>query len=189
MTLAKQGFQAFYNSWHPEVMPSDYDKEQAYGPNLHGAPVVWHPAGVNYAWFYGMPEREYLKAFKAYDDGQVDEHPSMTTIEIGERSPDGMPGGFLALSANGGRNGIVWVSVARKQAADASTTRGQIMGRLIAFDALTLRKLWSDELDEGFMKFTPPTVASGKVFRVTYDADSQNSEIIVYGLGGSSVFS
>ena len=179
MQNAKQQFQAFYNTWHPDRNPCDYDKDQSYGPNIHGSPILWHPVGVNYALIYAMPEKEYLKAFRIYDDGHVEEHPAMTTMEIGVRSPQGMPGGFLSLSANGGSNGILWVSVPRQDAADASTTHGQILGRLIAFDALTLNELWYADDEVRFAKFAVPTVAGGRVFRAAY-----SDKIIVYGLGG-----
>jgi uncharacterized protein with LGFP repeats len=55
-------------------------------------------------------------------------------------------------------------------------------GRLVAFDATTLRELWRDDDDIAFSVFTPPTVANGKVFRATF-AD----ELIVYGATPSPV--
>jgi hypothetical protein len=144
MSQAKQSFQAFYNTWHPETHPCDYDKVQRNGPNIHGGPVAWRPAGTNYPLVYGMPEKEYLKIFKTLNNRHVDEHPVMTTLEYGIRSPDGMPGAALSLSANGDHDGIVWASLPVQDSNDASTTDGnlarspQFRGRLMAFDALTL---------------------------------------------------
>jgi hypothetical protein len=177
MSHAKQGFQAFYNTWSPEIHPCDYDKEQSFGPNIHGGLILWRPANYRHNLLYGMPEKEYLKAFVAHDDGAIDEYPVMTTMESGIRSPDGMPGAFLSLSADGGQDGILWVSVAEQNAPDASTTKGQIKGRLLAFDALTLRLLWHADDDVAFAKFVPPTVAGGKVFRAAYQ-----DEVVIYGL-------
>jgi hypothetical protein len=173
-TKAKQGFQAFFNTWHPEITSSDYDRSQDNGPNIHGSPIVWHPEGTNYALVYGMPEKDYLRAFKAYDDGHVDEKPAMTTESSGIRSPEGMPGGFLSLSANGGRDGIIWAVFPDKV---ATNTNGDVKGHLIAFNALTLEKLWEANDIVPFAKFVPPTVADGKVFRVAY-----KDEVVVYGL-------
>jgi hypothetical protein len=199
----KQQFQAFYNTWDLNVDPCDYDKIQAYGPNIHGAPIVWKPANTKYSFLYDMPEKDYLKAFKVDNAaGTIDEHPfmsTMTTTSTSVTSPRGMPGGFLSLSANGDHDGIIWASVADQSTdggTDASTTDGStIKGRLMAFDALTLKLLWQGE-DEPFMKFVPPTVADGKVFRVIYNqaevnkGDSHATEdgdtIVVYGLGGKS---
>ena len=165
------GFQAFYNTWHPETDVCEYDMLQMNGPNIHGSPVIWHPAGVNYSLFYGMPEKEYLKGFRAYDTGQVDTAPDLTTIEFGYRSPDKMPGGFLSVSSNGGQAGIVWALVARHYGPNTDATYDTVPGRLLAFDALTLRALWSDDAAPGvnFVKFVPPTIADGKVFRVSYN--------------------
>ena len=183
MIQAKQSLQAFYNTWHPETHPCDYDKVQRNGPNIHGGPVVWRPAGANYTLVYGMPEKEYLKIFKALDNRHVDEHPVMTTLEYGIRSADGMPGAALSLSANGNHDGIVWASLPIQNSKDASTTDGnlarspQFRGRLMAFDALTLKLLWSANDTVAFAKFVPPTIGQGKVFRAAY-----KDEIIVYGL-------
>jgi hypothetical protein len=176
--MATLGFQAFYNSWHPEIPPCFYDQYQGYGPNIHGAPVVWHPEAAPYALVYHMPEKDYLKGFRAFDDGRMEERPYLTTQESGIRSPRGMPGGALSLSASGGHNGILWVSVIRQEEGDGLNTSGQLHGRLIAFDALTLETLWeAPEQDVPFAKYIPPTIGGGKVFRSAY-ADV----IYVYGM-------
>ena len=185
-------FQAFYNTWHPETDVCQYDAMQMNGPNIHGSPVVWHPGGVNYALFYGMPEKEYLKGFRAYDNGQVDSSPDLTTIESGYRSPDKMPGGFLSISSNAGKDGIVWALVSRDYGRNRDATYNTVPGRLLAFDALTLRALWSDDAAPGvnFVKFVPPTIADGKVFRVSYDGEvakdgSTAGMVVVYGAKAS----
>jgi hypothetical protein len=184
MSQPKQSFQAFYNSWHSGISPCDYDEDQSFGPNIHGTPVVWHPDGVPYSLVYAMPEKDYLKAFRAFDDGHMDERPFLSAMDSGVRSPRGMPGGFLSLSANGGRSGILWVSAVRQDSADAITTGGEFNGRLMAFDALNLTKLWESQDQVPFAKFIPPTIAGGKVFRAAY-----KNQIFVYGLtptpGGS----
>ena len=50
-------------------------------------------------------------------------------------------------------------------------------GRLAAFDATTLKQLWSDDDNVLFAKSVPPTIADGKVIRATA-AD----QVVVYGL-------
>jgi hypothetical protein len=206
-------FQAFYNTWpdhdhdidpkQPRLDPPpsvcneatsriirhDYAK-QANGPNIHGSPVVFQPAGEDFAYIYAMPEKDYLRAFKVSPSGNVDRCPAMTTRGQTKaddlRSPPGMPGGFLSVSANNGRDGIVWASVSCIKKSDgsdcdeATNTSGEVTGRLMAFDALTLKMLWKG--DDGpnavpFAKFVPPTVAAGHVFRVEY-----KDKIHVYGL-------
>jgi hypothetical protein len=180
MKVVKQSFQAFYNSWHPGISPCDYDQDQMFGPNIHGAPVVWHPAGLPYALLYHMPEKEYLKAFRTFDDGHMDERPFLSTQESNIRSPRGMPGGALSLSASGGNSGVLWVSAPKQDSTDALNTKGEFFGRLMAFDALTLEKLWeaSDQPEPvPFAKYIPPTIGGGKVFRSAYA-----NWIYVYGL-------
>jgi hypothetical protein len=177
MQKQKQDFQAFYNSWRLGISPCDYDLNQVNGPNIHGIPVLWHPANTNYSLFYGMPEKDYLKAHTVDDSGHFNERPVVSTLDSGIRSARGMPGGFLSLSANGGRSGIIWVSAASQTSGDALNTRGQFLGRLMAFDALTLQKLWESTDQVAFAKYIPPTIAAGKAFWVGYEG-----KVLVYGL-------
>ena len=88
--------------------------------------------------------------------------------------PLGMPGGMLSLSANGSTagSGVLWASVPLD--GDANTQRG-VKGIVLALDAQDVTQtLWSSEQVPGrdrpglFAKFTPPTVAGGKLFVATY---------------------
>jgi len=193
-------FQAFFNTrpsgaaipfpHFPNCAPTIQPEyaPQMVGPNLHGSPVVWQPEGENFALIYGMPEKDYIRAFKAMRDTlKVESCPAMTTENVAGgtiRSPDGMPGGFLSISASGGRNGILWASVP-VEGGDATNTSGDVCGRLIAMNALTLEKLWEDGNCDPttpmahvpFAKFVPPTIAQGQVFRVAY-----KNAVHVYGL-------
>lgn len=181
------GFQAFVNTWHDDpakpactnvsllgrdcyMLRSRYEDSEMFGPNIHGGPIFWRSANAGYGLLYGMPEKDNLRAFR-YDNStrQLATAPLARSVM---RSPDGMPGAFLSLSANGRSSGIVWASVPKMD--------GQwqnVPGRLVAFDALTLAELWRDDDDIGFPKFTPPTVAGGKVFRPTFA-----NKLVVYGL-------
>jgi LGFP repeat/PAN domain len=194
------GFQAFINTWHDDskkvictnvegarpvqrecYMPrARYEDHETTGPNIHTGPIYWY-ADPTYALIYGMPEKDYLRAFR-YRYYIPVPGSSSVVIPVGTshvpfatsdvRSPDGMPGSFLSLSANKNANGIIWASVPKYD--------GQwhnVPGRLIAFDAVTLKELWREDDNIAFAKFTPPTVAGGKVFRPTF-AD----KLIVYGL-------
>src|SRR5204863_8731021 len=75
---SRQGFQAFYNNWDHEISPCDYDKAQPWGPNIHGDPIIWKPDDVPYALLYGMPEKDFLKAFRVFSDGHIEEQPFLT---------------------------------------------------------------------------------------------------------------
>jgi len=181
------GFQAYINTWHddshqPECtdvsllqrecfMPhARYEDAETFGPNIHTGPIFWESANPAYGLLYAMPEKDYLRSYR-FDKAS---HTLATSVHAisSLRSPDGMPGSFLSLSADADRDGIVWASVPKMD--------GQwqnVPGRLVAFDALTLKELWRDDDDIAFPKFTPPTVAGGKVFRPTFA-----NQLLVYGL-------
>jgi hypothetical protein len=192
-----EGFQAFVNSYHADarapdcgrqtrstfptncdtaavpgcyVSPARYEEGEDCGPNINGSPIFWSAAGPGYGLVYQMAGRDYLKAFR-YDlaSGHLDETPFATSSV---RAGEGMSGGFSALSANGDRDGILWVSY---PLGDGQWQN--VPGRLAAFDARTLRELWHDDGGYLFAKFTPPTVAGGRVIRATL-----SGRVVVYGL-------
>jgi hypothetical protein len=204
----KQTFQAGLNTWHlntggkpctlqdPTRQPNctivpndDYDFFQDWGPNIHGAPVVWQPQTKDFGYVYLMAEKDFVRGYKIYKDGRVDTNAnsslSTESITVPDlalreafgarfgptfrapfklRAPDGMPGGALSLSSNGDSNAIVWVSVSPEPA-----TYGVYRGVLMALDAANLNYLWSDPDPKiSIAKFVPPTIAGGKVFRATF---------------------
>jgi hypothetical protein len=188
------GFQAFTNTYHNDsnqpscaapggsagcsalpgttcyVNPSQYGNGEICGPNIHGTPVFWQFANTNFGYVYGMPEKDYVKAFK-YD--ATTQHLGETAALTGaDRPPDGMPGGFSSISASFSTNGILWTSWAL---GDAQWNYAQ--GRMAAFDALTLKELWHNDDAYTFAKSVPPTIAAGKVFLAT-----ASGEVLVYGL-------
>jgi outer membrane protein assembly factor BamB len=86
-------------------------------------------------------------------------------------SISGHPGGLLALSASDvPGSGIVWVSHYHDLGKGNDTIHEIHPGVLDAFDAEKLVLIWSSDRDSGdhvvgnFQKFTPPTVANGKVY-------------------------
>jgi hypothetical protein len=153
------------------VDPSRYQQWQNFGPNIHGSPVVWPLPKQGYALIYKMPEKDYVKAYK-FDltSLQVATSPFLTATI---RPPDGMPGGFSSLSANGEQGGILWTLFS----AAGDGTAQPVPSRLVAFDATTLASIWEDDGQYLFAKFNPPTIADGKVFRPTY-----SNKIVVYGI-------
>ena len=106
----------------------------------------------------------------ARDDCRTSANPKMSAFQ----PPHGMPGGMLALSANGrtAGTGILWAVVPLD--GDANEQRG-VKGIVLALDAQDVsRTLWTSEQIAGrdrlglFAKFNPPLVADGKVFVATY---------------------
>jgi len=192
-----EGFQAFVNSYHADprapacatqprstfptncdtgtvpgcyVVPARYQDGEDCGPNANGGPVFWSAAASGYGLVYQMAGRDYLKAFR-YDTAthHLDEQPFLTSSV---RAVEGMSGGFSSLSADGARDGIVWTSY---PLGDGQWQN--VPGRLAAFDATTLDELWHDDGGYLFAKFTPPTIAGGRVIRATL-----SGKVVVYGL-------
>jgi hypothetical protein len=171
------GFQAFANTWHPTFTHRDYEMGEVWGPNIHSGPVYFPGASL----IYQMPEKDYLKGF-SYDlaDEVVGTTPAVTATGQWSRPPDGMPGGASAVSANGSSSGIVWTSLPQ-----ANGQWVKVPGVLAAFDARTLKMLWADASQETYAKFTPPTIADGRVYRATFDSNVHHGvmgKFIAYGL-------
>jgi hypothetical protein len=168
--------------------------------NIHGSPVYWK--GPDSSRIYVWGENSPLKAYK-FAQGQLQDVGDPR--QSGFRPPLGMPGGMLALSADGDKtgSGILWAVVPFD--GDANKQRG-VNGIVLAFDAQDVsRVLWTSEQAPNrdslglFAKFNPPLVVAGKVFVPTYgdeeelrnylndDAPNQNQfpkhyYVAVYGL-------
>jgi hypothetical protein len=137
--------------------------------NIHGSPVFWQ--GPDTGWIYAWGENSHLKAYR-FSAGKLQNVGSPKKSAF--RPPNGMPGGMLALSANGRRagTGILWAVVPLD--GDANQQRG-VSGIVLALDAQDVsRTLWTSEQFAQrdrlglFAKFNPPLVAGGKVFVPTY---------------------
>ena len=78
-------------------------------------------------------------------------------------------GGVPSVSANGSANGIVWMSQTSNN------------GSLSAYDATDLTKLlFNAPLGSGYVKFTTPTIANGKVYVGT------SNSLVVFGLAANA---
>jgi len=145
-----------------------FEGENHWG-NIHGSPVFWN--GPDSARIYAWGENSRLKAF-LFSQGKFQDPNNAKQGTF--RPPNGMPGGMLALSANGNKagTGIVWAVVPLD--GDANKLRG-VKGIVLAHDAQDVsRTLWTSEqfADRDrlglFAKFSTPLVAGGKVFVATY---------------------
>jgi len=171
---------------------------QTHWGNIHGSPVFW--AGPDTGRVYLWGENSHLKAF-LFSQGKLQDvaHAKQSAY----RPPDGMPGGMLAVSANGKQpgTGILWAVVPLD--GDANQQRG-VKGIVLALDAQNVtRTLWTSEQFAQrdrlglFAKFAPPVIADSKVFVATYGDDEplrqyaensrptqfpQNYYVAVYGL-------
>jgi outer membrane protein assembly factor BamB len=148
--------------------------------NIHGAPVIWNTP-TNEPLIYVWAERDYLKAFRYSSATHFFILPP--SYQSTMKDPDGgavnvkeMPGGMLSLSANGTQagTGVLWASLPLV----GSATVDVAPGILRAFDAENVgHELWCTSTGS-VAKFTPPTIANGKVYLASLD-----NHLYVYGMG------
>lgn len=141
-------------------------------PHIHGSPV-YHPFNNGRAMLYVWPEKDYLRAYQL-----VGSQFSLraTTQPQGIQAPQqGMPGGMLSLAVDPTQagSGVLFASVPVTNY-EATYMRG----RLYAFDAMTLEKLWDNGAEPDYVigKFCPPTVAGDRVLLPTF-----SNQVIIYG--------
>jgi hypothetical protein len=127
---------------------------------------------------YVWGEVDWLRAFR-FNGPKFDPTP----VDISDvTTPAGsMPGGMLTLTANGDQDGtgIIWAS----HPINLNANQAVVPGMVRAIDAGNLRhELWNSTMraadDIGLLaKFTPPTVANGKVYIATF-----SNKVCVFGL-------
>jgi len=167
--------------WTPANNLNILQAEQLCAYHIHGAPVIWKNPTQTFVAFV-WSEKDFLKA-QRFNGKTFDSKPiSMSDYGFPEDELR-MPGGILALSADGDRDGsaIVWAS----HPTDDDGMNQTVLGTLRAYDARNLNnELWTSDMDaEGsdrvgsFAKFCPPVVANGKVYLATF-----SRELAVYGL-------
>jgi hypothetical protein len=147
------------------------------GNPIHGSPVYYNsPTRGPLTYLWG--DTDYLKAF-SFNGSILNPTPvSQSTFT----APQGIPGGFLSISANGSQanSGILWATMPYSLDAENAV----VAGVLRAFDASNLSiELWNSRTDYirddlgNFAKFVPPTIANGKVYVSTF-----SGQLVVYGL-------
>lgn len=147
--------------------------------HVHGTPVYYSGSGGAHVYVWG--ENDYLRAY-AFNGSTFNTTASSRSSMLSPQMNSGMPGGFLSVSANGtsAGTGIVWASTPYNGDAGHNT----VAGILRAFDANDVsRELWNSNQNSGrdsvgnFAKYTPPTVANGKVYAATF-----SNTLAVYGI-------
>jgi outer membrane protein assembly factor BamB len=167
------------------------------GPHLHGSPGYWQSLNGNYVYIWA--EQDYLRRFTVRSDGTLDPTPARGDVtgpkcvdshaHGGESGPPGdrmcpMPGGMLSISADGKASGIVWATLPVNTGKTYYTIPGlPPPGQLIAYNAEKMVLLWREELPSLLGKWTPPTIADGKVFVASSGGDAQTGRVLVYELG------
>lgn len=140
--------------------------------HVHGSPPFFAHLRRLYIW----AEEDVLRAFHLDGAGHFSPRNAVATGNV--TAPNGMPGGMMSISANGTNDVILWAAIPLSGDANRSLL---VTGVLRAFDANTLQEIWNSQTPGNelgnFAKFSPPTVANGRVYVPTYDG-----RLVVYGL-------
>jgi outer membrane protein assembly factor BamB len=117
-------------SWIPFAMATGFH-------HIHGSPVFWGEAGspgkLEEGTLYIWPERDHVKAF-AYKSGKF----ATKAIATGQKAGEGMPGGFLSISANHMQDGILWAALPLHDDAWIRIVRGSLRAFKATPDGSTL---------------------------------------------------
>ena len=135
--------------------------------HIMGGPVYWESASGGPV-VYVSAESEQVKAYKV--------NLAQRTLGFFQQTnapTSAHPGAILSLSANGRRDGtgILWTVQANRRPSDPGDVFvTPFPGIVRAYDAQNLsRELWNSGTTLGtFAKFTPLTVANGKVYAPTF---------------------
>jgi len=144
------------------------------GGHVMGGAVFWNSTTLG-PMVYNWSEDDILKSYQL-SGGRL----ALPPYAQGQVMSPGHPGGSLTVSANGNAagTGIIWASMPTFQDGIA----GIVAGVVRAFDAETLREIWSSERNPSrdrhgsLMKFVPPVVVNGKVYVPNHD-----NAVVVYG--------
>ena len=157
--------------------------------HIHGG-TVYFDSDVNGPTTYVWGENDVLRGFLFNTTtGLLTATPFATsTMTAPATNNDGsMPGGFLSISANGNRSGILWASTPY----NGNAAYHPIQGVLYAFNADTLSLLWTDKTNDArdeigmFAKDVPPVVANGKLYVPNFGPVGNtdgSGNLVAYGL-------
>jgi outer membrane protein assembly factor BamB len=152
---------------------------KATGSHLHSL-IYWKSDALGpllYIWGQRDKERVYR-----FTGEKLDETPLMMRPDANE----GHPGAMLSLSANGGKDGILWAAIH----ATGDSWHESRPGILHAYAADDIqRELWNslenaerDDCGE-YSKMAPPTIADGRVYLASFGTKNVGTgQICVYGL-------
>ncbi len=150
------------------------------GGALHGSAVYWN-GGVNGPVVYMWAQSDNLRAFQ-FNGSTLNTPP----FQSGPDFIGGEPGAFLAISANGNSNGIVWANAVLS----GNANHGSVPGVLRAYDANKIStELYNNQQNasrdscNNFAKNGYPTIANGKVYLGSFGTVNAGSgQLCVYGL-------
>ena len=152
---------------------------QATASHLHS--LVYWASDKNGPLLYVWGQRDKAKVYRFNGDKLAESPFAMRDVPN-----QGHPGAMLSLSANGGRDGILWAGIH----ATGDSWHESRPGVLHAYDADDIRReLWNslelparDDCGE-YSKMAPPTIANGHVYLASFGTENVGTgQLCVYGL-------
>lgn len=152
---------------------------QASGSHLHS--FVYWKSDQKGSLLYVWGQRDRARVYELQGD-KLNQTPVMMRPEINQ----GHPGAMLSLSANGGKDGILWAAIH----ATGDSWHESRPGILHAYDADNIEhELWNSLEDSSrddcnnYSKMAPPTIANGKVYLASFGTENVGTgQFCVYGL-------
>lgn len=152
---------------------------QATQSHLHS--LVYWKSDKRGELLYVWGQRDKARVYQL-TGGKLEEAPVMTRPEVNQ----GHPGAMLSLSANGGKDGILWAAIH----ATGDSWHESRPGILHAYDADDIEhELWNSLQNaarddcNNYSKMAPPTIADGKVYLASFGTENTGSgQFCVYGL-------
>lgn len=152
---------------------------QASSSHLHS--FVYWKSDERGSLLYVWGQRDRARVYELKGDKLI-ETPVMMRPEVNQ----GHPGAMLSLSANGGKEGILWAAIH----ATGDSWHESRPGILHAYDADDIEhELWNSlenpERDDcnNYSKMAPPTIANGKVYLASFGTENIGTgQFCVYGL-------
>jgi len=154
---------------------------------IKSGPVYWNRSGGAGPCLYNWSD-ENGSVLQAWHFNGSTFDPSCAVSQATIPSPAAHAGGVLTVSASGGtpNTGIVWASMPLSSDGE----NGAQQGVLRAFNADNLsQELWDSNVNAArdamgyWPKFSPPTVANGRVYMASLPSDGMGTGyVVVYGL-------
>ena len=182
MGASKEGFLYLINAGNLGHLGNEHAVQvfRASKTEINGGGVYWRSAargGLVYLW----GQDDALHAY-AFNQGRFDPKP----LGIGAQT-SAYPGGILAISANGDRDGILWANAALTAHGSGHINGAGVLRAYHAGDIT--RELWDSNMDPDrdspgrVSKNAPPTVVNGKVYLASFGTlPAGTGALYVFGL-------
>ncbi|HLZ07133.1 MAG TPA: carbohydrate-binding domain-containing protein, partial [Chloroflexota bacterium] len=151
--------------------------------HIHSSEVFWQsPQGLN---MFVWGENDFLRAYRFNASTQKFNTPAQFVGSVlSPLTNAGMPGGFMAVSANASTSGsgILWATTPTSQDANHAVVAGSLRAFNAEGSGTSLPLLWDSTNLTGqdmgnLAKYNPPLVAQGRVYIPTF-----SNVVNVYGL-------